>query len=235
MKKNLFLLIFAPVLFHCGSILAQNSPFIPTWKVGDQWTVQTRPLAFGMPKRPGYMMVKRSREKVKVFFKVVGQENLGKTKCWVLSITNTLLKNISYKIYIRQKNFTLKRFVKIYKSGSKESKTVLKNPSKAFVYQELGILCPLDFPIFPNVLKTQVIKTTLGYTSKKLIVVISYNKNRTKMRVQMQTKVNGKLLKSVQYWERGLPWWRKAERFWGKEKQEIGKLISFKLVKRKIK
>ncbi|RME87108.1 MAG: hypothetical protein D6785_02415 [Planctomycetota bacterium] len=230
---TIFFIIFWLGVFMLHDAFAQYSAFIPTWKVGDTWKVSIHPIAFGMPKKPGGMVKKRVKKKEYVNFKIEKLVDLDKTKCFEVKATNTVLPNQYHLLYIRYKDFTLKQFVEVHVVGGKEKKKVIKNPSKPFVYLQMGILCPFDFPKFPDVEKDTVTRTTLGLTNKKLTQLVSFNKDRTEMRVELRVKVNGKVLKSVQYWKKGYPFWTKAERTWGKEKWEIGKLEGFKLVPRK--
>lgn len=237
MKKFLFAFLILGVASFwlvTSEVWGQYSSFIPTWKVGDQWKVETNPIAFGMPKKAGPMMKSRVKEKAHVTFQVESIKEIEKTRCFVVKITNTVMPSSYSEMYIRVKDFTLKRYVEVLKrSSGKDSRKVVNNPSKPFVVEQMGILCPMDFPQFPNMDKDQVIKTTLGLGNNKLIEMVSFNKEKTKSRIEMRVKINGQTLRSIQYWNQGYPWWSKAERVWGKEKWEIGKLVSYKLVKRK--
>lgn len=223
----LFLLLF--VSFSFTSLFGQYSAFIPNWKVGDSWVVETKPIAFGMPKRPGRMMKKRVNKTEKVFFKVIKREKVDGVSCLVIHVTNTAMPRVQYYLYIRERDYTLKRFVEKYG----DSKRVIDNPSKPFVLEDMGILCPFDFPKFPNREEDHVLRTKLGVTDKKLIQMVSFNKDKTMMRVEIRTTVNGRKLKSIQIWKKGAPWWIRAERYLGDEKWEMGTLKSWKLAPRR--
>jgi hypothetical protein len=202
---------------------AQYSDFIPNWGVGDKWEVETHPLAYAMPRRTGGPVVERIKDqKVIVSFEVLAVKDLEGVECFEVKISNTLLADQHYLMYIRKKAFTLKQLVEVRTAGTGETRTVTENPSQPFIYTREGILIPLDFPQFPNEDKDGELEFQVGFGSKKAVQKATYSKKGEELTIELITTFNKKKLRSVQIWKKGYPWWSEAKRYLDGKEQEVG-------------
>lgn len=207
--------------------LGRNAVFTPQWSPGESWKVEVRfeqpsaamiPEAFGA--QPEMVTVRWLYEVVDANAVLAGEE------CYVVKAIETggPKPQTYFRLTIAKDDFGLRQVEEVSVHDAAR-RTLTPNDWGKESYMELreprSIL--LDLPLFPA--ENQDEDRTIDVAGEPEVHQRARFPDAKTMEIACDARWGAETLTSTQTWERGLPWWRKAERRVGDKVVMTGKLI----------
>jgi hypothetical protein len=220
------LLLFISFLIRWGVNLVfprnesrTNWVYSPQWRKGDSWIVRTwyGKGAIHGDKRDRFFVNKAIP--IDVYFQVVDVKTFKKEVCYQIQVTFPKDERGFQRrwiLYIRQDDLTLKRIVNnSIKSDGSFVNIWYDFPKGPVLADNVESLIPFDFPLFSqkkilfqDEARAREVKQEAFFLTIKL-------RDRIQRVIQftISTKKDDTVIKAVQKWQYGKPWWSEAKRF----------------------
>ncbi|MEW6087983.1 MAG: hypothetical protein AB1498_06715 [bacterium] len=163
--------------------------------------------------------VERPGDPFSIHFRVIDLKEVEEDMCYVVEMTEEGMENEeALQLYVRKDDFTLKKVREITKDRMGEiHKTDKYNESGhdfimfTMFSMPFFINIPCDFPNFPATNDSEKRTIQLPDSARFITQKVTFADANT-VEIELSTENNGGLLKTIQIWERGKPWWSSIKR-----------------------
>jgi glycine cleavage system H protein len=201
-----------------------NETFTPLWEPGDKWKIEVRyaqPSVARMPDPPDEEKVKKWQFEFLGYEFVEGEEVL-QVKAIEVEGTPPMFY---YLVNIRPADFTLLNLYTVQVINPTK-KTEIYNSYKNDTWISFKPIWNiiLDHPRFPEDNFAEV-REIAPPEEEPLRQKTTFSPDERVMEIEITTNLDGDTLRSIQIWEKGLPWWREARRLREDTELIAGKLL----------